>query len=275
VLNGQGADETQGGYEGYPTAVLRSMIERGRFVSALSFLLSWRTRFGHSGTEAMRTMISALLGPKIRRAILGPRRRGRSANQISTQSNCQVPIAIAKDWEDSGRGRRLPEALREELIESRLPRLLRYDDRNSMHWSIESRVPFLTTALAEFMLTLPEEYLVSHIGETKSLFRRAMREIVPDVILDRTDKIGFDVPEADLLAAAWPSIRPHLASSSGGSLERGSAIAQLDAFALSGTGYDSGLWRALNVMLWEDRVISDPTVLRGSRFVPSRHMVDG
>ena len=69
--------------------------------------------------------------------------------------------------------------------------MLRHGDRNSMYWSIESRVPFLTIDLAEFVLSLPESYLVSRDGETKYIFREAMRGIVPDEILNRRDKIGF------------------------------------------------------------------------------------
>jgi asparagine synthase (glutamine-hydrolysing) len=68
-----------------------------------------------------------------------------------------------------------------------------------MRWSIESRVPFLTTDIAEFLLTLPEHYLISPGGETKHVFRAAMRGIVPDAILDRRDKIGFATPEQSWL----------------------------------------------------------------------------
>ena len=74
--------------------------------------------------------------------------------------------------------------------------LLRHEDRNSMANSIESRVPFLTTDFAEFLLSLPEEYLVSKSGETKSIFRESMKGIVPQRILGRKDKIGFATPEA-------------------------------------------------------------------------------
>lgn len=83
---------------------------------------------------------------------------------------------------------------------SGLPALLRHADRNSMRFSIESRVPFLTTEMAEFLLSVPEPFLVSPQGETKSIFRAAMRGIVPDDILDRRDKIGFATPEKDWLA---------------------------------------------------------------------------
>ena len=61
--------------------------------------------------------------------------------------------------------------------------------------SIESRVPFLSIEMAEFVLSLPESYLLSDNGQTKYIFREAMRGIVPDEILDRKDKIGFSTPE--------------------------------------------------------------------------------
>ena len=88
------------------------------------------------------------------------------------------------------------------LTETSLPQLLRSEDRNSMAFSIESRVPFLTPALAEFILALPEDYIVSCNGTSKAVFRQAMRGIVPDSILDRRDKLGFPTPEQQWLASA-------------------------------------------------------------------------
>jgi asparagine synthase (glutamine-hydrolysing) len=86
------------------------------------------------------------------------------------------------------------ETLLYSLTVNGLPHLLRYGDRNAMRFSIENRVPFATLPLAEFMLSLPERYLVSCNGETKSVFKTAMRGLVPDQILDRRDKVGFDTP---------------------------------------------------------------------------------
>jgi len=73
--------------------------------------------------------------------------------------------------------------------------LLRYEDRNSMAASVESRVPFLTPDLANFVFSLPESYILSKDAETKSVFRQAMRGLVPDAVLDRRDKIGFATPD--------------------------------------------------------------------------------
>ena len=104
------------------------------------------------------------------------------------------------------RGRRLSSVSKRALTDHELPALLRHSDRNSMRWSVESRVPFLTTDLAEFVLRLPEPYLVSPGGETKSVLRAAMRGIVPDAILDRRDKIGFATPESHWLTGLSPDV---------------------------------------------------------------------
>tara|TARA_B100001057_G_scaffold486796_1_gene568513 strand:+ start:118 stop:711 length:594 start_codon:yes stop_codon:yes gene_type:complete len=104
-----------------------------------------------------------------------------------------VPKPIAKN-----KNRRLVEKLRYALAGYRLGALLRHADRNSMYWSVESRVPFLTQDMAQFILQLPEDYLFSPKAETKSVFRHAMRDIVPAEILSRKDKIGFVCPETQV-----------------------------------------------------------------------------
>jgi asparagine synthase (glutamine-hydrolysing) len=63
-----------------------------------------------------------------------------------------------------------------------------------MRWSIESRVPFLENDFAQFLLSLPENYLVSNEGLSKNIFRRSMEGIVPKEVLYRRDKIGFETP---------------------------------------------------------------------------------
>jgi len=100
--------------------------------------------------------------------------------------------------------RRVVEQLGNELIAHRIPRLLRYADRNSMRFSVESRVPFLTTEMTDFLLSLPESYLISNSGQSKYIFRNALKGIVPIEILERKDKIGFETPEKELLKNIYP-----------------------------------------------------------------------
>ena len=134
-----------------------------------------------------------------------------------------------------------------------LPHLLRYDDRNSMAFSIESRVPFLTPELAQLILNLPEEYVVSDRGESKSVFRDAMRGMVPDAILDRQDKIGFTTPTA-WLRELEPWVERVLSSD----VARNVGVLNVDTLrtgqremlANRSQSVRTGLWRALNLVEW-------------------------
>jgi asparagine synthase (glutamine-hydrolysing) len=76
---------------------------------------------------------------------------------------------------------------------SSLPGLLHYEDRNSMAFSIESRVPFLDHRLVETAFTLPVEYKINN-GYTKWILRQAMKDMLPEKIYRRKDKIGFVTP---------------------------------------------------------------------------------
>jgi len=77
-----------------------------------------------------------------------------------------------------------------------LPSLLRYEDRNSMAWSVESRVPFLDHHLVEFLISLPDKYKFRG-GQSKPILRGGMRGVVPDSILNRRDKMGFITPQSE------------------------------------------------------------------------------
>jgi len=81
-----------------------------------------------------------------------------------------------------------------ELMDLRLPRLLKWEDRNSMAFSIESRVPFLDINLIEFLLSVPPEMNMQK-GWTKYLFRKAMSPKLPKNICWRKDKKGFETPQ--------------------------------------------------------------------------------
>ncbi len=100
---------------------------------------------------------------------------------------------------NQAKGRSVIEKLCKSLQHRELPGLLRHSDRNSMRFSIESRVPFLTIPMAELLLSLPEDYLIARNAESKHIFRAAMRGIVPDAILDRKDKFGFATPKQPIL----------------------------------------------------------------------------
>jgi asparagine synthase (glutamine-hydrolysing) len=87
--------------------------------------------------------------------------------------------------------------LQEALInhfEYKLEHLLKWEDRNSMWFSIEARVPFLDHRLVEKTLSLPGNEMIRK-GMTKHILRESMRGILPERIRVRKDKIGFGTPQ--------------------------------------------------------------------------------
>jgi len=256
MLDGQGADEMLAGYLGYLPARLGSLIGRGRWLKAYALAGRAARRPGVGGRSMLMARgLRGLLPGRIQaggKALLG---RPSVPRWLNTGWFADRGVEPAMDARSTRRGEQLRERLYRTLTETSLPMLLRYEDRNSMAWSIESRVPFLTPALAEFHLALPEEYSISPEGVTKHVFREAMRGIVPDAILDRRDKVGFATPEKRWLQELGPWVESVLTP------DRLSRIPALDAVAVGREWravlaekrpFDWRVWRWVNVVRWAE-----------------------
>jgi asparagine synthase (glutamine-hydrolysing) len=72
--------------------------------------------------------------------------------------------------------------------------LLKYEDRNSMAFSIESRVPFLDYKVVEYALSLKTRLKIKN-GVRKFILRESFKKILPKAIYLRYDKLGFPTPQ--------------------------------------------------------------------------------
>jgi len=95
--------------------------------------------------------------------------------------------------------------LKRDTTQTFLKELLRYGDRNSMAFSREVRLPFLSHELSEFIFSLPMEFILNE-GWTKYILRKAVEGIVPDEIVWRKDKIGFEPPQENWVERLKPII---------------------------------------------------------------------
>lgn len=88
-----------------------------------------------------------------------------------------------------------------------LEELLRFADRNSMAHGREVRLPFLNHELVEFVFSLPSQ-LKMHDGWTKFLLRKTMDKKLPDEIVWRKEKVGFEPPQKTWMQA--PAVQEYI-----------------------------------------------------------------
>ena len=74
-----------------------------------------------------------------------------------------------------------------------LPALLQVEDRMSMAHGLESRVPLLDVRIVELAAKMPADVKFKN-GEMKYIFKKAIKEFIPESIYKRKDKMGFPTP---------------------------------------------------------------------------------
>jgi asparagine synthase (glutamine-hydrolysing) len=256
MLDGQGADELLGGYHYFIAARLGSLLRKGRFAAAVR--LFWNaSRLSAVGASwlwlrAMDFVLPSNLQVPLRRWV----EKDLMPSWLNSKWFAENGVE-ARSPSYSGARDVLREALYHALTETSLPGLLRYEDRNSMAFSIESRVPFLTPSLVNFALALPEQYIIGPDGTTKAVFRRAMRGIVPDAVLDRRDKIGFATPEKDWLFVLRPWVGRVLASESAmqiPAMDVKEIQREWDRILRRGRPFDFRVWRWVNMIVWVEKL---------------------
>jgi len=255
VLDGQGADESLAGYEGYPIPVLQEYVNKLQWRNIVRFINSHKKRTGKSRLGIFKKLVISLV----------PFRYKFILNNLFVRFKIKIPTWINpqffnlksninfKENPIGVNGRKLSNELRRSLGQKGIGKLLRYEDRNSMRWSIESRVPFLNIELVEFLLTLPTSYLISEFGETKRIFRAAMRGIVPDEILDRRDKIGFNTPEENWMLKLCGHLRSKLDKiNMHAMLKHDLVLKEIDQVSIHKKFTSAQIWRLINFYLWFD-----------------------
>ncbi len=187
LLDGQGADEQLAGYRKFILVYVHQLIKQGHFaragMEALAFCSSPQILRTSRFVDGRRYLFSST--PEA--SLLWPG-NGRPAR----------PAAL-------GLGASLGRRIEADLTHYSLPVLLRFEDRNTMAFGIESRVPFVDHKLVEWLSALPADMRLGG-GWTKRILREALVGVLPERVRTRKSKLGFITPEPEWLAgplAGW------------------------------------------------------------------------
>lgn len=234
LLDGQGADEMMAGYIPYYFVYLRQLRTQGATKAAaeLSKSLDVLYRLGRFKLKAKlrgRKDIptTQLLGADFVRAHAGERFATEGAN--------------------------LKKRLIEDLFHNSLPSLLRYEDKNTMRFSLEGRVPFLDKEVVKYIFSLSDEAIIKD-GWNKRILRDATRDLLPDSINRRRNKIGFTTPQGEWFMRLKNHFYGIFLSESFANRPYFNQTEVLHAFEgwIKGTNDVDSMtfWRLLNLELW-------------------------
>ncbi len=258
MLDGQGADEQLAGYHGGYGYHLNTLLRAGRLPELVRTILGWQRDHGVSAKQQLSLLLGPILPGRLRnlafRARVGHQQHdwlGSEAFQALRPLKSAFQTALDREGlpavHDIG-------GLCQAMVQAtNLPMLLHYEDRNSMAHGIEARVPFLDHRLVEFTIGLGNEHKM--VGSwTKSVLRQALRGLMPEVICDRRDKLGFTTPEQEwfrgpLRAAILDGVEETLRRFP--TLFNPEGTRRLVEDSLAGRRpVDFTLWRIVNVGIW-------------------------
>jgi asparagine synthase (glutamine-hydrolysing) len=184
TLDGQGADEVLAGYDCFYGSYyvelfkklkwLRFFAENLYFLHTYKSLKAFKYFLYYLFPEWLQTRVSSHLFASVNKNFISQYSSGNNINTLLYKPDSLLSSLI-------------------QHVEYKLEHLLRWEDLNAMHFSIESRVPFLDYRLVENTLALPSNMIIKD-GVTKHILRLAMKDILPVAIYNRKDKKGFSNP---------------------------------------------------------------------------------
>ncbi len=231
LLDGQGGDELLAGYVPYQMVYLRQLQKERRY-----------DELRHEAATS-----ADVLSPLVKRRLSQRRKRlaTRTLLEQGFLDNVREPQTALSRSD-------LKLRLMQDLLEYCLPCLLRYEDRNAMAFSVESRVPYLDQELVDFMLSMPDSAIIKD-GWSRWILREGLKGTLPEKIRLRRWKVGFTTPEMRWIKARRAAFTSLYQSPAFHARPYWDGNRVVDAFRACCRGQveeSPFFWRAANVELW-------------------------
>lgn len=241
LLDGQGADEILGGYYNFAGIHLIELLKKFQFNRFIKEYHQLKKNFTPQIKNAVLRAAYYYLPERFQQQLRAKERL--SYNFIEDKKIKELDLIIPK------RGGKTFNEHVNLSVKFGMYELLRYEDRNSMAFSIESRVPFLDHRLVDFIRTLPTDQKIYN-GWTKYVLRKMLNDKVNDKVVWRKDKKGFVTPQQDWKNELITTLTSELKESNLPSLMNRNYVLQLCEKDLTNSTHLSEFWRAYSVIKW-------------------------
>ena len=248
LLDGQGADELLGGYPSLFGTFYAELFTKGRWGRLLREIGQYYRVHGKFGpfipASFARSLLPYAVVQRVRAHITGSR-KWVSAELRGTRRETGNPP------------RKMSPSLRHHqfqlLTGTGLRALLHYEDRNSMAFGVETRLPFLDYRLVEMLFGLDNSFKI-HDGWSKCVLRDAMTGILPEQVRLRTDKMGFVTPEDIWFRTSLQGLARDVLqdprTAQRGYLNVTEALKEFHAHVDGRKNISPVIWRWVNLELW-------------------------
>ena len=187
MLDGQGGDEVYLGYPRVANRIGSAYFDQGKYLKGVQEIKAIKNNLSQSYTSLMLGKIYF------------------NSQKIASMKK-RKELSAFMDWDylsayrpevagDLFSNKSIYEKQRDEFSKYILPRLLKYADRNSMAFGVESRVPHLSPLILDYAFALPVEWKVRN-GWTKYIVRKSFSDKMPKEVIWNKKKLGFDIPQA-------------------------------------------------------------------------------
>ncbi|MCW5795814.1 MAG: asparagine synthase (glutamine-hydrolyzing) [Nitrospira sp.] len=263
VLNGQGADETIGGYSSYFQDYWVSLLQQGRVAAAWQAVKAYTEAHGGNSRARMTAAASRCISWEMYKIgsyrTWAQARRQARIRQNPWFSGDLTQHFISEDTPPSSAA--LSTALKQSVISAPLPLYLRIEDRNSMAHSVEARLPFLDYRLVSFVCGLSDEWKVRGPWN-KYVLREGMKGRIPESVRSRVDKMGFPTASKKWFAHdLYEPLREILASRTlreRGIYNTGALIADLDRHRRGEADFSNRLFHVAEFEILSDLAGQSP-----------------
>lgn len=245
LLDGQGADEMLAGYYPYYFVYWRQLKREGKYLKMISEMVL--------SADVLFRFLRFRLYDKLnfrRKVTMGQMLKPAFAKEYASEKFTPIQDDLKKRFID-------------DIFKNSLPALLRYEDKNTMRFSLEGRVPFLDKEVLKYLFSLSNESIIRG-SWNKRILRDATKGLLPEQVRERRNKIGFTTPEHewfkrlktrfyDIFLSESFAERPYF--------KQQEVLQAFEGFIKGRSSADTMMfWRMINVELWLREFIDEEPV---------------